>query len=156
MKEVGAVIGGTGFQAGFTIAPLDLLETSQSTIATSQNKAAPSQSTRASSALPQPQSTTSAGKNVDAGTASAGDATKTGLGAGLGVGLPLLAGLIVALLFLRRLRSRTKSERTDSGKEINVFVTHGNRTASHGPVEMENHPSEMPNTRREITQELGA
>ena len=46
LKEVGAVMGGTGFESGFTIAPLELLQTSQSTMASSQNKAAPSQSTQ--------------------------------------------------------------------------------------------------------------
>ena len=156
LKEVGAVMGGTGFQTGFTIAPLELLQTSQSTVATIQSTAATSRSAGTSSALFQSQSTASTSKNVDAGQASASDTTKTGLGAGLGVGLPLLAGLIVALLFLKRLRSRTNSQRTNSGKEINGIITLGNGMESHELVEMENLSSEMPNSRREITQELGA
>ena len=102
---------------------------SQSTVALSQ--------TEASSPLSQSQSTASAGGNVDAGTANASDRTKTGLGAGLGVGLPLLAGLIIALLFLRRLTNRNKGERTDSGMGTDRLVAHGNRMASHEPVEME-------------------
>ena len=156
-------MGGTGFQTGFTIAPLELLQTSRSTVATGQNTvatsqsiAATSQSTGSSSALSQTQSTALAGKNENLGRASASDTTSTGLAAGLGVGLPLLAGLIVALLFLRRLRSRPNSMRTNSGKEINDVVISGNSMAPHGLVEMEIHPSEMPNSRREITQELGA
>ena len=156
LEEVGAVMGGTGFQTGFTIAPLERLQTSQSTVATGPSTAAKSQSLGSSSALSQTQSTALAGQNVDAGRANSSNATETGLGAGLGVGLPLLAGLIVALLVLRRLRSRTNSIRTDSGKKIKAVVTHGNTMASNGLVEMENHPSEMPNSRREITQELGA
>ena len=156
LGEVGAVMGGTGFQTGFTIAPLERLQTSQSTVATGQSTAAKSQSTGFSSTLSQTQSTELAGQNVDAGRASSTNTTETGLGAGLGVGLPLLAGLIVALLFLRRLRSQTNSIRTDSGKEIKAIVTHSNTMAPDGPVEMETRPSEMPNSRREITQELGA
>ena len=142
-------MGGIGFQPSFTIAPLELLQTSQSTVTTNQ-------STAASSVLSQSQSTASASKNVATGTASAGNTTNTGLGVGLGIELPLLAGLIVALLFLKRLRSRTNSQRTDSGKEINGVVTQSKRRASHELVEMENLSSEMPNSRREITQELAA
>ena len=150
--KFGDVMGGTGFKTGFTIAPS---ETSQPAVALSQSTAATRQD-EASSPLSQSQSTASAGKNVDTGIASASDTTKIALGAGLGVGLPLLAGLIIALLFLRRLTSRSKGERTHSGKDTNGLVAHGNRMVSHELVEMENPSSEMPNSRREITQELGA
>ena len=84
-------MGGTGSQTGSTIARFELLQTSQSTVGTSQG-------TGPSSALSQSQYTALAGKGLDAGEASASDTTKTGSGAGLGVGLPLLTELIVALL----------------------------------------------------------
>ena len=141
-------MGGTGFQSGFTIAPLELLQTSKSTAA--------------SSSFFNPQTTAAAGDITEAETprpectVSASDTLKGSMSAGLGVGLPLLAALIVALLFLRRLRSRSNSRGTDNDKKTDGAVMNGNRTASHGLPEMESLPSEMPSSRREITQELGA
>ena len=59
--------------------------------------------------------------------ASASDATKTGLGAGLGVGVPLLAGLILALVLLRRLRSQDNSQRADFEKKTTGVELDGER-----------------------------
>ena len=148
LEGTGVVMGGTGFQSGFTIAPLELLQTSKSTAA--------------SSAVFKPQSTAAIGNITKAQTprpeftASASGALKTGMSAGLGVGLPLLAALIVALIFLTRLRSRSNSRGTNTDKKTDGVEMDGNRTASHGLLEMYSLPSEMPGSRREITQELAA
>ena len=149
LKEVGAVMGGTGFQTGFTIAPFEPLQTRQSTEVTSD-------STVSSNASSESQSTVSAGKDVDAGRGSSSDRTEIGLGVGLGVGLPLLAGFIVILVFIRRLRSQIESESRQRGKGIDGVVRDGDKMTLHRPVEMGTLPSEMSNSRREITQELGA
>ena len=147
---------GTGFQSGFTIAPLELPQIRQSIVAAGQNTAVTSQTIATFNASSQSQSTVSAGKDVDAGGGSHSDITKIGLGAGLGVGLSLLAGFILALLFIRYLRSQIDSERREGGKAIDGVVTHGDKMTLHRPVEMGILPSEMSNSRREITQELGA
>ena len=149
-------MGGTGFQSGFTIAPLELPQTRQSTVAAGQSTAVTNESTATSNASSQSQSTVSAAKDVDADRGRHSDITRIGLGAGLGVGLPLLAGFIVALLFVRRLRSQIDSGRAKSGKVMDGVVTHGDKMTLHRPVEMGILPSEMSNSRREITQELGA
>lgn len=150
-------MGGTGFVAGFTMAPVDLLQTSASTLAptalathiamdpgpTMQQSEAVASSNAAAETFP------------TESTASASDATKTGLGAGLGVGVPLLAGLILALFFLTRLRRQNNSQRTDSEKKTTGAEPDGDITARHVRHEMESLPSEMPNSRLEMTQELG-
>ena len=157
MKDDGGVMGGTGFLSGFTIAPVELLQTSMSTApfsalatpnATDAGPTKPQSSTAASTTTdketPHPESTT-----------RANNATRTGLGAGLGVGLPLLAGLTVALLFVRRLRSQSNSQKSDAEKKTAYNVVDGESSAHHERQELESLPVEMPNSRREITQELG-
>ena len=158
LKNVSAVMGGTGFLAGFTIAPVGDLQTSigtgpSSTLATSnaidagptksQSSAAASNTT--DTETPDPKSPT-----------SASDVTKTGLGAGLGVGIPLAAGLTVALLFLRRLRSQSNSQKIDIEIKTAGTIVDGEPSAHHERQEMESLPVEMPNSRRDITQEIGA
>ena len=149
-------MGGTGFQSGFTIAPLELPQTSQSTVAAGESTAVTSGSTAISNASSQSQSPVSAGKDVNAGRASPSDTTRIGLGAGLGVGLPLLAGFILALLFIRCMRSQINSGRAKSEKVMDGVVTHADKMTLHRPVEMGILPSEMSNSRREMTQELRA
>ena len=150
-------MGGTGFVPGFTIAPVDLLQTSTSTVASTALATHiamdPGPTTHPSEAVAS--STAAAETPPTESTASASDATKTGLGAGLGVGVPLLAGLILVLFFLRRLRSQNNSQRTDCQKKPTGAEPHGGITARHVRHEMESLPSEMPNSRLEITQELG-
>ncbi len=177
LKSIGAVMGGTGFVAGFTIAAVGLLQTSASIAAfsalstpsapssapTSTIKAASSTlstpnaiySTPARSQLPETSvNVTDAEIPHSGNTANGSDVIKTGLGAGLGVGLPLLAALIIALLLLRRMRRHGKVQGAMSTKETAILVTDGAVLLRNEPPEMESLPSEMPNGRREVTQEL--
>ena len=143
-------MGGTGFLPGFTIAPVELLQSSTST-AGSSVLATPGAIDLGAA---KPQSSAAANNNTD-GKASASDVTKTGLGAGLGIGIPLLAGLIVALLFLRRLRIQNNAQKIDSEKKTADIVVDGDIMARSAPPDMESLPSEMPISRRETTRELG-
>lgn len=157
LKDDGAVMGGTGFLAGFTIAPVQSLQTSMAT-APSSALATPN-TTDAGPTKPQ----SSAAASITTGTEtpytkstiSASDATKTGLGAGLGVGLPLLGGLTIALFFLRRVRSQSNSQKTDSERKTAGVVVDGESSTYHERQEIESLPVEMPNSRRDITQEIG-
>ena len=163
--------------AGFTIAAVALLQTSASIAASSAlstpsalSSVATSTITAASNTLstpnaiastpPSPQSPETSRNVTEAeiphsgNTASGSDVTKTGLGAGLGVGLPLSAVLIIALLLLRRMRRHGNVQRAMSTRETAVLVTDGAVLLRNEPREMESLPSEMPNGRREVTQEL--
>lgn len=160
LKDVAAVMGGTGFLTGFTIAPMDLLRqtNNKSTAATS--------SAASATPDPSPQSSSSAAAAAAAASTTtpaapprtASDATlKTALAAGLGVGLPLLVALLVALFFLARLlmmiRSSQNNNRAHQKKEEmmtagGVEVDGGGMSARrHGRQEMESPPSEMPGER---------
>ena len=177
LKNIGQVMGGTGFVAGFTIAAVALLQTSASIAASSAlstpsalSSAATSTITAASSTLSTPnaiastpatpQSPETSGNVTEAdiphsgNTASGSDVTKTGLGAGLGVGLPLSTVLITALLLLRRMRRHGDVQGAMSTRETAVLVTDGAILLRNEPREMESLPSEMPNGRHEVTQEL--
>ena len=154
LKSSDAVMGGSGILAGFTIAPVEI-QTSTST--------APSSASAASNADTGPTKSYSsvAGSNTTATqepypehNTSVSDAIKTGLGAGLGVGLPLLAGLTLALVFLRRLRRQSNSKRTDIEKKTAGVVVDGESSAHHGRQEMESLPAEVPDSRRDTTQEI--
>ena len=155
MKDPDAVMGGSGFLAGLSIAPVET-QTSTST--------APSSSSATSNAIdtgPTRSYSSDAGSKTTATQTpypehnpSVSDATKTGLGAGFGVGLPLLAGLTLALVFLRRLRRQSNSKRTDLEKETAGAVVDGESSAYHGRQEMESLPAEVPDSRRDTTQEI--
>ena len=149
-------MGGTGFVAGFTIAPVEI-QTSMSTAPSSVSAT----SNAIDTGLTKSYSSAAGSSTTDTQTpdpehnTSVSDATKTGLGAGLGVGLPLLAGLIVALLFLRRLRSRSNGKRTDVDKKTSGDVNDGEVLVHDERQEMESLPAEVPNSRRDTTQEIG-
>lgn len=157
LSNDGTVMGGTAFVAGFTIAPVELLQTSMST-APSSTLATPVAidvgPTKSQSSAAGSNTTDTASPDLES-TTSARDATKTGLGAGLGVGLPLLAALIVTLLCLRRLRSQSNRKRTDIEKKIAGVLVDSGSSVQHERQEMESLPAEMPNSRRDITQEIG-
>ena len=153
----GVVTGGTGFLTGSTIATVETLQTSMST--------EPSSTSATSNAIDtgptKSYSSAAAGNTTDTPTpypehnVSVRDATKTSLSAGLGVGLPLLAGLTLALVYLRHLRSQSKSQSTGSEEKSAGVVVDGELPTHYERPEMESLPAEMPNSRREITQELG-
>ena len=157
LKEADGVMGGTGLLSGLTIAPVESLQRSTST--------APSSASATSNAIDtgptKSYSSAAASKTTDTetpdpkSTTSAIDATKTGLGAGLGVGLPLLAGLTLALVFLRRLRSQSNTNRTDSEMETAGVVDDIELLTHDERQEMESLPAEVPNSRRDTTQEIG-
>ena len=148
-------MGGNGVLSGFTIAPVESLQTSMTTAPSSLSATSNAIDTGPTISL----SSVAARETTDAetpdpkSTTSVNDATKTGLGAGLGVGLPLLAGLTVALLYLRRLRSQSNSKRTEKKTagvldDIELLTTHERQ-------EMESLPAEVPDSRRDTTQEIG-
>ena len=150
-----AVMGGTGFVAGFTIAPLDLLQVSSSTAAAGASatpETIDTGSNRSQTSAASSHTMDTETSHHTESTASASDATRTGLGAGLGLGVPLLAGLIVALFFLGRLSSQSNRQKQ---KTAGVIVD-GEPGPRHERQEMESLPPEMSNSRHAITQELGA
>ncbi|KAM0800261.1 hypothetical protein BDR22DRAFT_908739 [Usnea florida] len=157
MKDPAFIMGGNGVLPGLTIVPVESTQTSTYT--------APSSASAISSAIdtgPTESPSSAAASNTThtetpypKDNTIFGLATKTGLGAGLGVGLPILAGLTVALLSLRRLRRQSNSKRTDSEKKTAGVIDNVELPAHHERQELESLPAEMPGSRRDITQEIG-
>ena len=157
LKNPDSIMGGNGVLPGFTIAPVESTQTSTNTapsgISATSNAidAGPTKSPSSAAAI----NTTDTQTPYQEHNTSVSDATKTGLGAGLGVGLPLLAGLTAALLYLRRLRSQSNSQKKDGEKrtaggvdDIELLRTH------HERQELESLPGEMPNSRRDTRPEI--
>ena len=157
LKNSDSIMGGSGVLPGLTIAPVESTQTSTYT--------APSSASAISNAIdtgPTKSPSSAAVSNpTDTQTPypkynnSVSVVTRTGLGAGLGVGLPFLAGLTAALLYLRRLRSQGNSQKKKREKRTACRVDDAELLAHHARQEMESLPGEMPDSRRDTAQEIG-
>ena len=146
-------MGGTGFVGGYTISAVVLSQTTSTSTAASDATLAPVAvpTTPAEGVL---DNTTDAKTATDIDEHDGREATMIGLSAGLGVGLPLFAGTMVALFFLRRLRGQSTGPRKQTEEESAGVVSDGNGMA-HTMQEVRFHevealPAEMPNSRRDF------
>lgn len=153
LRYVAAVMGGTGFLTGFTIAPVDLVEqaNNKSTVTTSS---AASSTPDPTSTNTQSSSTAAAPTHTASPSPSDDETLKTALAAGLGVGLPLLAALLVALFFLARSHKNNKNNNAHHEKTADGVERDGDMTRMMTRrQEMENPPLEMLGERTAV--ELG-
>lgn len=99
--------------SGCTIGPVDLFRRDTSTAASSARSAPIVVVSTSSKELPSG-TATNVEETSKESTSGGNEATTIDIGTGLGVGLPLLAGLAVALFFLRRMRNQSKRQWTRS------------------------------------------
>ena len=155
-KNTSQIMGGTGFVDGYTISAVDLSQTSTSTAASGATLAPVAVPTTPAEGLSD--NTTDAKTATNVAEHDGKKITMVGLGAGLGVGLPLFTGTMVALFFLRRLRGQSKGQRKQTEEQSASVVNDGSGMA-HTMQEVQFHevealPAEMPNSRRDFTQEM--
>ena len=141
--------------SGYTISAVGLSQTNTSTSASGATLAPVTVSTPAEGVG---DSTTDAKTATDIDDHNGKEATMVGLGAGLGVGLPLFAGTMIALFYLGRLRSQSKGQRKLNEEESACVINDGSGMAHTMQevqlYEVEALPAEMPNSRRDLTQEM--